>query len=831
MNQGSSAKSEGGAGAVTLEYHVSGMTCAACSAAVEKAVRRVPGVLSANVNLIMEKLTVEAPQDFDKEAISRAVEKAGYTAQPLTSEKTLRFGVSGMTCAACSSAVEKALSRKEGVLSASVNLVTNTAEVVYDPAKTRPSELKSAVVKAGYDIVEKEEEPDKRQVEQQRAIDAKKRQLIVAAVFAIPVFYIAMGHMLPFGIKLPLPAALDMMQYPVRFVLVQLVLSIPVLIAGRNFYLNGLRHLFAGSPNMDTLVAIGTGSAFVYSLYATWRVLQGDISFVHSIYYESATMVVTLVMLGKYFEQRAKGKTSEAIKALMDLAPKTATLLRDGQEIEVLVEEVVVGDVLLVKPGEAIPVDGVVLSGASAVDESMLTGESLPIEKEEGDTLTGGSLNGEGLLEMRATAVGADTALAKIIRVVEEAQGKKAPIAKLADKVAGVFVPSVIAVAVIAAILWGISGKDIAFTLTVFVSVLVIACPCALGLATPTAIMVGTGKGAELGILIKSGEALETAGHVDIVVLDKTGTITEGKPRLDEVVVFDGEQDELLRLTACAEQGSEHPVARAIVEGAQQAGLSLTRPQKFSAIPGHGIEAVVEGRRLLCGNRKLMEARGIPTDIAEQQRQRLSDKGNMLMYVAVDGSLAALLSARDQIKPSSLEAIRRLKEMGIEVVMLTGDNAATAAVIAKEAGIDRVIADVLPEHKAEEVAALRGRGHKVCMVGDGVNDAPALVSADVGMAIGGGTDVAVESASVVLMSGDLGAVPTAISLSRATVKNIKMNLFWAFGYNTAGIPVAAGLLYLFGGPLLNPMLAGAAMALSSVSVVGNALRLKKFQPS
>ena len=387
------------------------------------------------------------------------------------------------------------------------------------------------------------------------------------------------------------------------------------------------------------------------------------------------------------------------------------------------------------------------------------------------------------------------------------------------------------AVAVISSLLWWIAGKDIAFTLTVFVSVLVIACPCALGLATPTAIMVGTGKGAELGILIKSGEALETAGHVDIVVLDKTGTITEGKPQLDEVVVFEGQEEELLRLTACAEQGSEHPVARAIVEGAQERGLSLTRPEQFTAIPGHGIEAVIEGKRLLCGNHKLMEAKGIASEMAEQPRQRLSAKGNMLMYVAVDGKLAALLSARDKLKPSSVQAVSRLKDMGIEVVMLTGDNAATAQVIAKEAGIDHVIADVLPEHKAQEVAALKGEGHKVCMVGDGVNDAPALVSADVGMAIGGGTDVAVESASVVLMSGDLGAVPTAISLSRATVKNIKMNLFWAFGYNTAGIPVAAGLLYLFGGPLMNPMLAGAAMALSSVSVVSNALRLRKFQPS
>ncbi|MBQ2697962.1 MAG: copper-translocating P-type ATPase, partial [Clostridia bacterium] len=552
------------------------------------------------------------------------------------------------------------------------------------------------------------------------------------------------GQMLPFGIKLPVPEFLDMHKHPIPFVLTQLVLAIPVLIAGRNFYLNGIKHLLAGSPNMDTLVAIGTGSAFAYSLYATFMLLKtGDMHYVHSVYYESSTMVVTLVMLGKFFEQRAKGRTSEAIRALMDLAPKTAILLRDGQEVEVLVDEVVVGDLLLVRPGTSIPVDGIVRSGASAVDESMLTGESLPIEKEVGDPLTGGSLNGEGLLEMEATHVGADTALAKIIRIVEEAQGKKAPIAQLADKVSGVFIPTVIVIALISSALWWISGKDITFVLTVFVSVLVIACPCALGLATPTAIMVGTGKGAELGVLIKSGEALETAGHVDVVVLDKTGTVTEGKPRLDEVVVLKGEEQQLLRLAACAEQGSEHPVARAIVEGAQERGLTVALPEAFTAVPGHGIEATVDGLELLCGNAKLMELHKIDITAAEQERQRLAAKGNMLMYLAVNGELAALLSARDQIKPSSVEAVRRLRAMDIDVVMLTGDNAATAAVIAKEAGIDHVIADVLPEHKAEEVTRLRDAGRKVCMVGDGVNDAPALVSADVGMAIGNGTDVAV----------------------------------------------------------------------------------------
>ncbi|NLT58552.1 MAG: copper-translocating P-type ATPase [Clostridiales bacterium] len=813
------------------EFNVSGMTCSACSAAVEKAVGRVAGVQKAAVNLIMERLYVEMQDDTPVEAVVRAVEKAGYGIEAVQTEKTLRFGVKGMTCSACSAAVEKALRRLPGVSSASVNLVTNTAELVYDPGKLRPSEARAAVRKAGYEVEELDVERNVRSENEQSALARQRSQLIVALLFAIPVFYIAMGQMLPFGIKLPLPAFLDMHAQSTRFVLAQLLLSIPVLIAGRNFYIKGFRHLFARAPNMDTLVAIGTGSAFLYSLYSTWQVVvAGDMHYLHAVYYESATMVVALVMVGKYFEARAKGRSSEAIERLMNLSPKTALLYRDGREVEVLLEEVVVGDRLLVKPGAAVPVDGLVVEGASTVDESMLTGESLPVEKEAGAKLTGGSINGEGLLVMEATAVGGDTALAGIVRIVEEAQGKKAPIAKLADVVSGIFVPIVLCVAVAAALFWWARGEDMVFVLTIFVSVLVIACPCALGLATPTAIMVGTGKGAELGILIKGGDALETAGRVDTVVLDKTGTITEGRPVLDDIVVFEGEEQALLRLTAAAEQGSEHPVARAIVEAALARGLELPRPEDFQNIPGHGIEAAVEGASMLVGNRRLMQARNVDTELAQEAERAMAGQGKMLMYVAMDGRLAGLFSARDRLKPTSREAVQRLRDMGIDVVMLTGDNQNTAAVIAAEVGIDHVISDVLPEHKADEVNKLKQQGKRVCMVGDGVNDAPALVGADIGMAIGTGTDVAVESASIVLMRGDLNTVPTAIQLSRATVRNIKMGLFWAFGYNTLGIPVAAGLLHLFGGPLLNPMIAGAAMALSSVSVVSNALRLKRFKP-
>jgi len=631
-------------------------------------------------------------------------------------------------------------------------------------------------------------------------------------------------------LMLPLPGFMSSHDFPLVFALIQLALTIPVIIAGSRFYTRGMKTLLKGSPNMDTLVAIGTGTAFLYSVFATIKIYLGDFSFAQSLYFESAAVVITLVMLGKYLEAVSKGKTSEAIKKLMKLKPSTAVIEKDGTELEVLLEEVMVGDIVIVRPGSVFPVDGVVTEGATTVDESMLTGESLPVEKQTASEVTGGSINGEGMVKCRAVRVGEDTSLSKIIKLVEDAQGKKAPIAKLADIVSGYFVPIVLVIALAAAAAWALSGKDFNFVLTIFVSILVIACPCALGLATPTAIMVGTGKGAELGILIKGGEALETTHKINTVVLDKTGTITEGKPRLTDIRTYNGmSENEALRLCASAEKGSEHPVARSIVEGAAARGIELLRTENFHAVPGRGIDAWVSGKRVLAGNAKLMAENGVDTGLADADAEEFALSGRTLMYFAVDNQLAGLMAAADTVKKSSREAIARLMGMGIDVYMITGDNKNTAAAIAQEVEIQHVLSEVLPQDKALEVKRLQDSGRKVAMVGDGINDAPALVQADVGMAIGTGTDVAVESADVVLMRGDLNEVPSAIALSRATIRNIKQNLFWAFIYNLIGIPFAAGVVFLFGGPLLSPIIAGAAMACSSVSVVSNALRLKRFK--
>jgi Cu+-exporting ATPase len=638
-----------------------------------------------------------------------------------------------------------------------------------------------------------------------------------------------MGHMIPF-VRLPLPHFMTPHDFPLVFALVQLALTLPVILAGSRFFRFGFKALIKRAPNMDTLVAIGTGSAFLYGVYATVMIYLGEFGYAEQLYFESAAVVITLVMLGKYLEAVSKGKTSEAIKKLMGLKPNTAVVIKDGVEMEVPLDEVAVGDIVLVRPGSSVPVDGTVIEGISSVDESMLTGESLPVEKHPGSAVTGGSINGEGLLKFQVTRVGEETALSKIIQLVEEAQGKKAPIAKMADVVSGYFVPAVLAIAVIAAVAWALAGKDFNFVLNVFVTVLVIACPCALGLATPTAIMVGTGKGAELGILIKGGETLEITHKVTAVVFDKTGTIPEGKPVLTDIRNYGSiSEEETLALSASAERGSEHPIARAIVEAAEARGLEIPQPDDFKAVPGRGIDAAVGGRRVLAGNIKLMQENGIDTSAADEDAKALSGAGRTLMYIAVDGKLQALMAAADTVKPTSREAVAKLKSLGVSVYMITGDNKSTAAAIAKEVEIDNVLSEVLPEDKASEVKKLQQSGHKVAMVGDGINDAPALVQADVGIAIGTGTDVAVESADVVLMRGDLNEVFSAIALSRATIRNIRQNLFWAFIYNLAGIPLAAGVLYALGGPLLNPIFAGAAMALSSVSVVTNALRLKRFK--
>lgn len=748
--------------------------------------------------------------------------------------KTESYHIDGMACAACSSAVERVTRKMDGVQSSDVNLTTNKMVITYDEGKVTESMIVEKVAKAGFQASKIEETGDRKKQEekelekQEEQLHETRRRVITAICFAVPLLYISMGHMM----GMPLPDIISPASYGINFALVQLLLTVVVLICGRKFYVVGLKALVKGNPNMDSLVAIGTGSAFIYSLCMTWLILQGDHSKTHSLYYESAAVVVTLVMLGKYMESRSKGKTSEAIRKLMELAPDTAILYENGVEREVETSSVATGQHLLIKPGSRIPLDGIVVRGNSSVDESMLTGESIPVEKAEGDNLIGGSMNYNGAMEMEVTHTGNDTTLSKIIRMIEDAQGKKAPISKLADQVAGVFVPAVMAIALIAALLWGIfGGQNLSFVLTIFVSVLVIACPCALGLATPTAIMVGTGVGASHGILIKSGEALEISHKVNTVVLDKTGTITEGKPRVTNLM-SKGEmgEEELLLLAASCEQMSEHPLGAAIVEAAKEKKLSLMQPEGFQSITGAGILADLNGRKIGIGNVRLVERMGVALDEeTEILASKAAEEGKTPMYVIADGKLEGIISVADTIKETSVAAVDHLKELGIQVYMLTGDNKRTAEYIGRQAHIDNVIAEVLPEDKANVVSRLQSEGKTVMMVGDGINDAPALVQADVGTAIGSGSDIALESGDIVLMKSDLEDVYRAIKLSRMTIRNIKQNLFWAFFYNSLGIPVAAGLLYLLGGPLLSPMIGGFAMSLSSICVVGNALRLRRMK--
>ncbi len=812
-------------------YKVIGMTCAACSARVQKVVSRIDGVASAAVNLTTEKLTVVSDQEINFDKLLAVVEDAGYGLEKDKSmQKKVDLDIEGMTCAACSSRVQKTLDKLDGVYSASVNLTTNRASIEFDPASVRLSEIKAAIEQTGYtpkDIVVENRDED--MVRKQKELTRSRNRLIVAILFAAPILYLAMGHMIP-GLDVPVPAFMSPHDQPFMFGLVQLILTLPVLLAGNRFYRHGIKTLVKLAPNMDSLVAIGTGSAFLYSTYAVIQVYLGMTEMAMSYYFESAAVVVTLVMVGKHLEAVSKNRTSDAIRKLVNLRPKTAVILKDGKELEIALDEVVIGDLVLVRPGTSIPVDGVVVEGRSSVDESMLTGESLPVEKSQDSEVTGGSINGEGLLTCRVTRIGEDTTLSRIIRLVEDAQGRKAPIARLADTISLYFVPVVIGIAILAAAAWALAGRDFNFILTVFVSVLVIACPCALGLATPTAIMVGTGRGASLGILIKGGEALETAHKIQTVVLDKTGTVTQGQPVLVSTIVYGQRTEaEALRLAAVVEQGSEHPLASAVIKAAPADGEIYSRPQDLSAVPGRGIQATVDGIKVLIGNEALLAEAGIDLTQTKTDAQKLSGAGRTLLYMAEDNRLSAVMAVADQVRPTSRSAVRQLEDMGLEVVMLTGDNLPTAQAIAGEAGISQVRANVLPQDKAGEVKRLQRDGKIVAMVGDGINDAPALVQADVGLAIGSGTDIAVESADIVLMHEDLNDVATAIALSRATIRNIRQNLFWAFFYNTAGIPIAAGLLAAFGGPLLSPVFAGAAMALSSVSVVSNALRLKRFR--
>ena len=812
-------------------YDIEGMSCASCSQAVEKAAAKVAGVKEATVNLATEKLTVAVDgSHFSEEILKNAVDAAGYVLVANKKEKT--FLIEGMSCASCSQTVEKVTRAVAGVSDASVNLATEKMVVSYDPTVLHAGDIEKVVAEAGYKAIEENatiEESDQNQAKKEKHIKNMWRRFWLSAVFTVPLLYLAMGHML----GLPLPMSLHPTMYPVTFALTQLLLAIPVMVLGTKFFTVGFKSLFKGHPNMDSLVALGTSTAFLYSLYGTFAAIGGNNELVMNLYYESAAVILTLITLGKYFEAVSKGKTSEAIKKLMGLAPKTARVIRDGNEQEINLEAVMVGDILVVRPGEKMAVDGKVTEGLTSVDESMLTGESMPVEKKAGDAIIGGSINKNGSIQFRAEKVGKDTALAQIIKLVEDAQGSKAPIAKLADTISGYFVPIVIGLAVLAGLSWYFLGQESwIFALTITISVLVIACPCALGLATPTAIMVGTGKGAENGVLIKSGTALEVTHKIQTIVFDKTGTITQGKPKVTDVLVREGlDPDELLLLAASAEKGSEHPLGEAIVRDAEEKQLSLLKPSAFKALPGFGIAVTIDGKELLLGNEKLMLNHAIGLGSFAETSHTLAEQGKTPMYIAMDGELAGIIAVADTVKASSAAAIKKLRGMGIEIAMITGDNKRTAQAIANQVGIDRVLSEVLPEDKAEEVKKLQQGGRKVAMVGDGVNDAPALAQADIGIAIGSGTDVAIESADIVLMKSDLMAVATAVELSKATIKNIKENLFWAFAYNVLGIPVAMGILHVFGGPLLNPMIAGAAMSFSSVSVVLNALRLKGFKPS
>lgn len=742
--------------------------------------------------------------------------------------------ITGMTCAACSARIEKTTGKLAGVAMASVNLTTEMMTFEYDGKPETLTSIKENVRKLGYDYIEKKDRSaDKDKIAKLREIRIMKIKLLISGIFSVPLLYIAMAHMLP-GLSLPLPMAIHPMENPVNYALLQTFLVLPVIGAGYRFYVVGFKAIWSRSPNMDSLIATGTSAAILFSLYGTWQILAGDESFAQQLYYETAGVIITLILLGKTLEAITKGRTGEAIRKLMGLTPKTASVLRDGVETEVPVEEVLVGDLVLIRPGDKIPVDGKVLEGISAVDESMLTGESIPVEKSPGSQVVAGSINKHGTFRFEAQKVGADTALAHIIQLVEEAQGSKAPIAKLADTVSGIFVPSVFGIGVVTFVVWMIVNGEFVWALRAFISVLVIACPCALGLATPTAIMVGTGKGAELGILIKGGEALEIAHKAKTVVLDKTGTLTVGKPQVTDILPAQnfGEEGTLLQMAASIEAGSEHPLGEAIVRAAEEAGLPLLSVTEFEAVPGKGIRGKIGDDVWLAGNARFMLEPGLsPEQFANQVAtpEQLATQGKTPMFMVKNGKPAGVIAVSDVIKPTSREAVQKMKELDLNVVMMTGDNPLTAGAIASAAGIERVLSEILPEDKSKEVKRLQEEGAIVAMVGDGINDAPALAQADLGIAIGSGTDVAMETADIVLMHSDLTAVPTAIRLSAATIRNIKQNLFWAFAYNVAGIPIAAGVLYAFGGPMLNPMIAAAAMSFSSVSVLLNALRLKRFR--
>lgn len=795
-----------------IDIPITGMTCAACAATVEKTLKKIEGIEDATVNLASEKATILTEKPLDIRGIAEAVKSEGYGV--LISR--IDFAVKGMTCAACVGAVERALKSLEGVLGVTVNLASERVSVDYIPTLVSFTDFKRVIAEAGYNAEEiTEEYADKERELREREFRGLKRDLVISAILTASVI---IGSIL----SLPILSnwfILFLLTTPVQFW------------AGLRFHRAALSALRHRTTNMNTLISLGTFAAYIYSLIATFYPSlfeRGGLS--PDVYFDTSATIITLILLGRLLEAKARGRTSEAIKRLMRLQPKTARVLREGEEKDVLIDEVTIGDTVLVRPGERIPVDGEIIEGYSTVDESMLTGESLPIEKSIGDKVFGGTINKVGSFRLRALKVGKETALGQIIRLVEEAQGSKAPIQRLADKVASVFVPAVILIAILTFIIWVFFGPEKSFTLALmnFIAVLIIACPCALGLATPTAIMVGTGRGAERGILIRDAEALELAHKIQSIVLDKTGTITKGEPEVTDIRVFDGfKESEVLLLSASAERLSEHPLGEAIVRRALKSGIELAEATNFIAIPGGGVKATVNNKHLFIGNQKLMQAEGIDIGEFSGIASVFSEEAKTPVFVAIDGKVRAIIAIADTIKEGSIEAVRELKEMGIEVSMLTGDHKRTAEAIARITGVNRVFSEVLPHQKVEVVKSLKKEGKVTGMVGDGINDAPALTEADIGIAIGTGTDIAIEASDITLIKGDLRSVVEAIKLSKQTMKTIKQNLFWAFFYNVIGIPIAAGLLYPFGGPLLNPMIASGAMAFSSVSVVTNSLRLRK----
>ncbi|MEM2943806.1 MAG: heavy metal translocating P-type ATPase [Methanomassiliicoccales archaeon] len=808
----------------TATFPILGMTCATCAQTIEEALSEIEGIDSASVNLATESANIAYdPKRVRFDDIRSTIRSAGYD----VALNDITLAIKGMTCATCAQTIEEALLRLEGVHDATVNLATERARVIYDPRYVRITDIKKTIQEAGYEVLETETAEREKSVREEEA-RRQKLLLIFSLTLSIPTFLLTM--VMDFS-------ALGMNESMMNASKIILFgLATPVqFIAGHQFYVGTYRALRNKRANMDTLVAMGTSAAYFYSVAAVF--LPSIVPFGH-VYFDTSALIISLILLGKYLEAKAKGKTSEAIKKLMNLQPKMASVVRADQEFQIPVEELQVGDVFIVRPGESIASDGVIIEGYSSVDESMISGESMPLEKKIGDEVIGGSINKNGFLKVRATRVGRDTVLAQIIRFVEEAQGSKAPVQRIADRVSSYFVPVVILIAIGSALFWFFIGYDMfefdmprfALVLSIFITVLVIACPCALGLATPTAIMVGTGKGAEYGILIKGGEALELAGKINAIVFDKTGTLTRGSPQVTDVIPISGEEHEIVKYAAIAERASEHPLGEAIVKYAVEKSITIAHADGFQTVPGKGVIATFEGHRILLGNRKHMKESGVETSKIEERLEALENDGKTVMILAVDGEIRGLIASSDVLKESSAGAVSALKEMGIDVAMITGDNWRTANAIARKLGITKVLAEVLPNDKAKEIAKLQKEGNVVGMVGDGINDAPALAQADVGIAIGSGTDVAIETGDIVLIRDDLNDVVAAIQLSKKTVSKIRQNLFWAFAYNTAGIPIAAGVLFPFFGILLQPVVAAAAMAMSSVSVVSNALMLRRYVP-